>query len=181
VPFDDCPNLGVGRPYSSSPLYSWPALFLVSHAGVPLGLARSALDFTEELMARKDLTPGRSMRDDSQVQETIAMAEATIEAARCYVYGTLESLWATLCAGEKPSPRQRAHYRLMMTHAHQAAKQVIVTLYDLAATSAIFRSSPLDRNMRDILTSSQHRVVHPKMYRPAGRLILGLDPLELFF
>jgi alkylation response protein AidB-like acyl-CoA dehydrogenase len=181
VPFDDCPNLGVGRPYSSSPLYSWPALFLVSHAGVPLGLARSALDFTEELMARKDLTPGRSMRDDGQVQETIAMAEATIEAARCYVYGTLESLWATLCAGEKPSPRQRAHYRLMMTHAHQAAKQVIVTLYDLAATSAIFRSSPLDRNMRDILTSSQHRVVHPKMYRPAGRLILGLDPLELFF
>jgi hypothetical protein len=24
-------------------------------------------------------------------------------------------------------------------------------------------------------------VVHPKMYRPAGRLILGLDPEELFF
>jgi len=181
VPFDDCPNLGMGPPYSSSPLYSWPALFLVSHAGVPLGLARAALDFVEELMARKDLTPGRSMREDGQVQETIATAEATVEAARCYVYRTLEDLWATLCAREKPSPRQRAHYRLMMTHAHQAAKQVIVTLYDLAATSAIFRSSPLDRIMRDILTSSQHRVVHPKMYRPAGRLILGLDPEELFF
>jgi hypothetical protein len=35
--------------------------------------------------------------------------------------------------------------------------------------------------MRDIFTSSQHRVVHPKMYCPAGRLILGLDPEELFF
>lgn len=181
VPFDDCPNLGSGPPYCRDPLYSWPALFLVSHAGVPLGLARSALDFIEELTSRKELMPGQALRKDGQVQETIAIAEATIEAARCYVYRTLEGLWATLCAGEQPAPRQRAHYRMMMTHAHQAAKQVIGTLYDLAATSAIFRSSPLDRNMRDILTSSQHRVVHPKMYRPAGRLILGLDPEELFF
>ncbi len=181
VPFDDCPNLGSGPAYITGPLYSWPALFLVSHAGVPLGLARSALDFVEELSARKELTPGLALRQDGQVQETIAKAEAAIEAARCYVYRTLENLWATLCAEEKPSPRQRAHYRLMMTHAHQTAKDVINILYDLAATSAIFRSSPLERNMRDILTSSQHRVVHPKMYRPAGRLILGLDPEELFF
>ncbi len=179
VPFDDCPSLG--RPQCADPLYSWPPLFLVSHAGVPLGLARSALDFVEELSTRKELMPGRPMREDTQVQETIATAEATIEAARCYVYRTLEDLWATLCAREKPAPRQRAHYRLMMTHAHQTAKNVIGTLYDLAATSAIFRSSPLERNMRDILTSSQHRVVHPRMYRPAGRLLLGLDPEELFF
>jgi alkylation response protein AidB-like acyl-CoA dehydrogenase len=181
VPFDDCPSLGSGPASIPGPLYSWPALFLVSHAGVPLGLARSALDFVEELSARKELTPGTALRADGQVQETIAKAEASVEAARCYVYRTLENLWATLCAEEKPSPRQRAHYRLMMTHAHQTAKDVINILYDLAATSAIFRSSPLERNMRDILTSSQHRVVHPKMYRPAGRLILGLDPEELFF
>jgi alkylation response protein AidB-like acyl-CoA dehydrogenase len=181
VPFEDCPNLGQGQPHCSSPLYSWPALFLVSHAGVPLGLARSALDFVEELTTRKEVMPGRPMRDDAQVQETIASTEASVEAARCYVYRTLEDLWATLCAGERLSTRQRAHYRLMMTHAHQTAKYVINILYDLAATSAIFRTSRLERNMRDILTSSQHRVVHPKMYRPAGRLILGLDPEELFF
>lgn len=181
VPFDDCPNLGAGPPHCVDPLYSWPALFLVSHAGVPLGLARSALDFVEELSLRKESMPGRPMRDDGEVQSAIGNAEAAVGAARCYVYGTLEDLWATLNAGEKPSPRQRAHYRLMMTHAHQTAKDVINRLYDLAATSAIFRSSRLERIMRDILTSSQHRVVHPKMYRPAGRLMLGLDPEELFF
>jgi len=55
-----------------------------------------------------------------------------------------------------------------------------VMCFDLAATSAIYRSHPLDRLMRDILTACQHGVVHPKMYRPAGRLLLGLesgDPL----
>ena len=35
--------------------------------------------------------------------------------------------------------------------------------------------------MRDILTACQHRVVHLKTYRPTGRLLLGLDPEELFF
>jgi hypothetical protein len=69
----------------------------------------------------------------------------------------------------------------MMIHSHKIAKEVISVLYDLAATSAIFRTHPLDRQMRDILTACQHRVIHPKMYRPAGRMLLGLDPEEAFF
>ena len=52
---------------------------------------------------------------------------------------------------------------------------------DSIATSAIFQTHPLERHMRDILTACQHRVVHAKMYRPAGRLLLGLDPGDPFF
>jgi alkylation response protein AidB-like acyl-CoA dehydrogenase len=181
VPFEESPNMA-DPPHCPGPLYVFPPLFLVSHAGVPLGIARSALDFVEELSAHKEMMPSRRLlREDTQVQETVAWAEATLGAARSYVYSTLEDLWETLCRGDGPSPRQRAQYRLMITYSHQAAKQVVTTLYDTAATSSIFRTSPLDRNMRDILTACQHRVVHLKMYRPAGRLLLGLDPEELFF
>ncbi len=181
VPFEESPNMA-DPPQCLGPLYVFPPLFLVSHAGVPLGIARSALEFVEKLSAHKEMLPSRRLlREDTQVQETIAWAEATLEAARSYVYRTLEELWETLCRGDRPSPRQRAHYRLMMTYSHQAAKQVVSVLYDTAATSSIFQTSPLDRNMRDILTACQHRVVHLKMYRPAGRLLLGLDPEELFF
>jgi alkylation response protein AidB-like acyl-CoA dehydrogenase len=180
VPFEESTNMA--EPQCSGPLYSFPPLFLVSHAGVPLGIARGALDFMEELSAHKEQMPSRRLlREDTQVQETVAWAEATLEATRSYVYRTVEDLWETLCRGDRPSPRQRAHYRLMMTYSHQTAKQVVSALYDTAATSAIFQTSPLDRNMRDILTACQHRVVHLKMYRPAGRLLLGLDPEELFF
>lgn len=80
----------------------------------------------------------------------------------------------------KPSPRRRALYRIMLIDVHRVAKKVVSAMYDLAATSAIYRSHPLDRLMRDILTACQHGVVHPKMYRPAGRLLLGMesgDPL----
>ena len=181
VPFEDSPNMAE-PPHYPGPLYAFPPLFLVSHAGVPLGIAQGALDFIHELSAQKEMLPSHHLlREDSHVQETVAWAEASLGAARSYVYRTLEDLWETLTQGDKPSPQQRAHYRLMITYSHQAAKDIVSKLYDTAATSAIFRTSPLDRCMRDILTACQHRVVHLKMYRPAGQLLLGLKPEELFF
>ena len=181
APFEDSPDM-TKPPHCPGALYAFPPLFLVSHAGVPLGIARGALDFIEELSGQKEMLPSRHLlREDSQVQETVAWAEASLSAARSYVYSTLEDLWETLSRGDKPSPHQRTHYRLMITYSHQAAKDIVAKLYDIAATSAIFRTSPLDRCMRDILTACQHRVVHQKMYRPAGRLLLGLNPEELFF
>jgi hypothetical protein len=114
------------------------------------------------------------------VHEAVAVAEGALAAARSFTYSSLTELWDTLNRKEKLSPRQRALYRIMLIDVHRVAKEVITTMYDLAATSAIYRSHPLDRIMRDILTACQHGVVHPKMYRPAGRLLLGLeagDPL----
>jgi hypothetical protein len=70
---------------------------------------------------------------------------------------------------------------MMITYSHQAARELIAKLYDMAATSAIFRSGRLDRDFRDIMTACQHRVVHLKMYRPAGRLLLGLESEEPLF
>jgi indole-3-acetate monooxygenase len=180
VPLEESPSMAEPPRYRA-PLYAFPQMYLVSHAGVPLGIARSALDFVIDLSGRKETTPGKLLREDTRAQEIIAWAEAHLGAARAFVYGTLEELWATLIQGNKPTVRQRASYRLMITYSHQAAKQVISKLYDLATTSSIFRSGRLDRDMRDIVTACQHRVVHLNMYRPAGRLLLGLDPEEPFF
>jgi len=150
-------------------------------------LARAAIDAVIELASRKELAPdphklfgSRLLREESRVHEAIAVAEGSFAATRSFVYSSLTELWDTLSRGEKPSPHQRALYRIMLIDVHRVAKEVITAMYDLAATSAIYRSHPLDQIMRDILTACQHGVVHPKMYRPAGRLLLGLasgDPL----
>lgn len=163
--------------------YAFPPLFFVSLAGVPLGIARSALDFVEDLCVRKPSSmPGfKLLRDDPSIQETISSCEAQLSAARAYVYATLEDLWATLCAGDKPSPKQRAQFRMMITYSNDSAKWIIQVLDDAASTSSIFRSGRLDRDMRDIMTACQHRVAHLKMYRPAGRLLLGLESEEMLF
>ena len=171
---DDGEAPRAGPLYTISRRYFWfltPAFRSASPATRSTSSRRS-------LQQKKAIPSGQPMREDPTVQETIASCEAQLGAARSYVYSTLEDLWETLCKGDRPSPKQRAAYRMMMTYSHQAAKQLISTLYDTAATSSIFRSSRLDRDMRDILTACQHRVVHLKMYRPAGRLLLGLDPEE---
>ncbi|MGE0681111.1 MAG: acyl-CoA dehydrogenase family protein [Candidatus Binatia bacterium] len=186
VPFAESWSFAERPPYSG-PMYRFPPLFLVTHAGVPLGITRAAIDAVIELAQGKGLMPdphklfgSRLLRDESRVHEAIAVAEGSLAAARGFTYSTLTELWETLNRNEKPSPRQRALYRIMLIDVHRIAKEVVSSMYDLAATSAIYRSHPLDRLMRDILTACQHGVVHPKMYRPAGRLLLGLaagDPL----
>jgi alkylation response protein AidB-like acyl-CoA dehydrogenase len=168
-------------PQCPEPLYSMPQLFLVGHAGVPLGIARSAIDTVLELSTQKVMLPAqRLLREEGQVQETVAWAEASLGAARSYVYEVIDDLWQTLCRGEKPSPRQRSLFRVMMVYVHRIGKDVVEAMYDTAATSAVFQPNPLDRCMRDMLTACQHRVVHAKIYRPAGRLLLGLDPGDPF-
>jgi indole-3-acetate monooxygenase len=61
-------------PHTPGPLYAFPPLYLVSHAGVPLGIARSALDFVEELSMHKPSSMAgiKLLRDDPVIQETIA-------------------------------------------------------------------------------------------------------------
>jgi alkylation response protein AidB-like acyl-CoA dehydrogenase len=176
------------RPQCAGPLYRFAPLFLVPHAGVPLGIARAAIDSVAELASRKELMPdphklttSRLLRDDSRAHEALAIAEGSLASVRSFVYSSLEELWATLERGDKLSPRQRAMYRIMLITAHRVAKEVVTAMYDLAATSAIYRSHPLDRLMRDITTACQHGVVHPKMYRPAGRMLLGLEPGDPMF
>ena len=135
-----------------------------------------------DLSAHKMVLPTqRLLREEGQVQEAIAWAEAALGAARSYVFSTLAELWETLCRGAPLSPHQRALFRLAMVYVHRVAKDVVACMYDTAATSAIFQTHPPERHMRDILTACQHRVVQAKMYQPAGRLLLGLDPGNPFF
>jgi alkylation response protein AidB-like acyl-CoA dehydrogenase len=178
------PSGGMQR---TEPLYRYPPMFLVPHAGVPLGIARAAIDTVLELAGNKEAYPGAArtgrgptLADEGQTQEAVAIAEATLGGSRAFTYATIEELWDLMQRGERVPPRQRALYRIMMTHSHQQAKAVVGSMYDVASTSSIFRGNPLERLMRDILTACQHRMIHPKIYRPAGRMLLGMesgDPL----
>ena len=102
VPFEESWDFAE-RPQSSGPLYRFAPLFLVTHAGAALGLARAALDEVEELSQHKELMPDphelfgrRLLRDDSRAHETIAIAEGNLAAAPGFVYSSLEEIWSAL-------------------------------------------------------------------------------------
>lgn len=169
-------------PRHMGPLYALPAMFLFSHAPMPLGIARAVIDHLVDLSMTKRILPGsKFLKDQGDAQEAIARAEAMLGSARSWAYDVLRDVWGTLCKGEAPSPRQRAMFRLSLVHATRVAKDVVSLMYDAAGSSAIQQSSPLDRLMRDILTVCQHRVVQPKMYRMSGAALLGLGVNDPFF
>ena len=141
--------------------------------GVPLGVARAALDHARETA----VAAGRS--DDYRTQITLADCEADFAATRNGVYGTLRRQHDVLAAGgtlDDLTPLERAALPLARRHAFRTARSIVSRLYDLAQTVAIFRSSPLDRWLRDTATMCQHVVAQDRILQTAGAHLLGGRP-----
>jgi alkylation response protein AidB-like acyl-CoA dehydrogenase len=166
----------------NGPLYVFRPLFLCAHLGVPLGIARGVLDAAIDACKSKRLPPdGQLLRDEPKTQEAIARAETMLAAARAYAYGTLNDLWEILRSGKQPDPHLAAAFRTSKVHAYDVARQVTSSMMDVLATSAVSRQSVFDRALRDLATAAQHRQLHPRLYLPAGRIFLGLDPADPSF
>jgi alkylation response protein AidB-like acyl-CoA dehydrogenase len=110
------------------------------------------------------------------VQAKVAQAEALVGSGRAYVREALRDLWETVCGGDRPSPGQRAVYRIAIAQAMANAVQAVDLLYSLGGATAIYAASRLDRCLRDVHTAAAHVWVAPDNYELAGRLLLGLDP-----
>src|SRR5262249_48341752 len=106
----------------------------------------------------------------------VARAEALIGSGRAYVREATRDTWETVSRGERPSPEQRAVFRLAVAHAMDNAVEAVDLLYRLGGASSIYATSRLDRCLRDVHTAAAHVWVAPDTYELAGRLLLGLDP-----
>ncbi len=110
------------------------------------------------------------------IQAKVAQAEALVGSGRAYVREATRDTWETVCRGERPSPEQRAVYRLAVAQAYANAVQAVDLMFNIAGASAIYATSRLDRCLRDVHTAAAHVWVSPDTYELAGRLLLGLDP-----
>ena len=177
-------TFNLARPVSrrQRPLYALPSLFLSNLPGVPLGIARSAIDTLLELVGRKPVMFGTNMLgEEAHIQAAVGQAEALFGSARSYLFEVMGELWETLCAGDPLSPRQRARYRLSMTHLTGSCVRAVALMYKAGGGSSLYATHPLDRHFRDIHTLNQHVIVSQKTYQSAGRMFLGLEPGEPFF
>ena len=74
--------------------------------------------------------------------------------------------------------RQRALVRLACSHACQEAIRAVEFVHQAAGTSANAEGSAIGRARRDVAVVAQHIMVAPQFIEDAGRVLLGLDPLE---
>ncbi len=165
-----------GRP---GPL-AQPDAFTRSMCGVPLGVARAALDHAREIaLARVDRMTGVAWKDSFRVQVTLAECEADYNASRSGVYASMNRQWEVLAAGgtlDDLTQDERAASPLAWLHAFRTSRSIVNRLYDLLQTWSINRSSPMDRWLRDTTTMCQHLIAQDRILQSAGAYLVGGEP-----
>ncbi|MEX2246508.1 MAG: acyl-CoA dehydrogenase family protein [Dehalococcoidia bacterium] len=184
VPEDRTVPFLTSGPVQPGPLYHFPMIgFLaLTIAPVATGIARRAIDELVDL-ARKKVPTGRgtTLRERPVAQQEIAKAEAEVRAGRAFLYEAAGDAWNTLSAGGRLTAEQRASVRLACAHATVCAKRAVEAAYQLGGGSALYETSVLQRQLRDIFAATQHIVLAETNYETAGQVIMGLDisPLTL--
>ncbi|MFE4667286.1 acyl-CoA dehydrogenase family protein [Streptomyces sp. NPDC056716] len=156
-----------------------PEVHMRNMPGVPLGVARAALDWVREQVLAKSPAGGGGWADNWRVQVTLAECEADFNATRSAVYGAMRRQWEVLeTTGtlDALTPEERAALPLSRLHAFRTARSIVLRLYDLMQTAAIYKPGPLDRWLRDTMTMCQHVVAQDKILQSAGAHLLGGRP-----
>jgi alkylation response protein AidB-like acyl-CoA dehydrogenase len=170
-------SFSFAEPKRSGTLWARPDASLRKMAGVPLGVARQAIDQAQAvLLEKRHRLSGVSFKQAAVVQAGIAEAEMLLGGARAYVYAALETQWQLLEQNQPLTDRQRADVWLSRLNAFQVARDVTRLLYDLVGADSIYTCrSSLDRNMRDAQTMCQHMVGQRKGLADIGSLLMGVD------
>ncbi|AEA60185.1 acyl-CoA dehydrogenase family protein [Burkholderia gladioli] len=169
-----------GAPTVDEPLYRYPTVAYAAQvlAVVNLGLARAALDVTNEMSGGRRTTTGApQLADRAYYRIELAKAEAQLRSARAFFYDATHSVWASIQAGNPATPDQISLLRLAATQAAREGADVVYRAYRLGGTMAIYRTHPLQRLLRDSLVVTQHAFLGEGNYDGAGAVFVGTQPI----
>jgi indole-3-acetate monooxygenase len=156
------------------PLYKLTtnAVFSLGFAATSLGVARATLDAAIDL-ARSKIPQGLSaMRENNAVQGQIGRTEATLRAARAYLYSTAAEVWRDLERGEAVTEAHRIAIRIAATWTIHQSAAVVDTAYHMSGATAVFASNPFERRFRDMHAIAQQIQARDTHYEDAGKAIL---------
>lgn len=176
VPVAHSYSIATDRPWADAPLYKMPYFgFLATGVGaVALGNARAALDDVIELATQKKaMGHARTLAERGGVQAGLAEAEAEWRSIHAFYWQTLRDIWAAVERGADMTPERRADLRLISTHAVRRAVTVVRIAHDIAGGTSVYKTSAIQRRLRDAETMTQHMIANAATYELAGRVMLG--------
>ena len=168
----------------SGTLYKLPIYSRLAYnkVGVATGIARAAMThFINLASMKKPRASSVQLQHRVDAQRAVSEAERLVGSARSYVFETISDLWDTVDRGDTPSARQRALVQLSCSGAANESVKAVEMLYSSAGASANFKSSPLERDLRDVLVVRQHIMVSPQFSEAIGRVLLGMDSGSFLF
>jgi alkylation response protein AidB-like acyl-CoA dehydrogenase len=159
------------------PLYrmSTNMVFSMGFAATSLGVARATLDAATDLARGKTPQGLKAMRDNNAVQGLIGRTEATLRAARAYLYTTAGEVWRDLSRGDAITEQHRIALRIAATWTIHQSASVVDTAYRMAGATAVFNANKFERRFRDMHAIAQQIQARDTHYEDAGKAILSAN------
>jgi alkylation response protein AidB-like acyl-CoA dehydrogenase len=159
------------------PLYklSTNMVFSMGFAATALGVARATLDAAIELARGKTPQGLKAMRENNSVQGLIGRTEASLRAARAYLYATADEVWRDLACGDPITEEHRVALRIASTWTIHQSASVVDTAYHMAGATAVFAANKFERRFRDIHAIAQQIQARDTHYEDAGKAILSAN------
>src|SRR5436190_5756367 len=159
------------------PLYkmSTNMVFSMGFAATSLGVARATLDAATDLARGKTPQGLKAMRDNNAVQGLIGRTEATLRAARAYLYTTAGEVWRDLSRGDALTEQHRIALRIAATWTIHQSASVVDTAYHMAGATAVFSANKFERRFRDMHAIAQQIQARDTHYEDAGKAILSAN------
>jgi alkylation response protein AidB-like acyl-CoA dehydrogenase len=156
------------------PLYrmSTNMVFSMGFAATSLGVARAMLDAATDLARGKTPQGLKAMRDNNAVQGLIGRTEASLRAARAYLYTTAGEVWHDLSRGDTITEQHRIALRIAATWTIHQSAAVVDTAYHMAGATAVFSANKFERRFRDMHAIAQQIQARDTHYEDAGKAIL---------
>ena len=148
-------------------------------AGVPLGIAKGALQaFQERLAGQLRASNFRGASERVAAHFRLAESAAEVDAAELMVLRDCEEMEHKAAAGQEASLAERGRYRRDAAFAFHTCARAVARLLPAAGAHAIFHEGSLQRAMRDTQVLATHMVADWDMGRESyARALLDL-PVE---
>ena len=163
------------------PKFVVPVLYAsIQGAGaLALGIAQGAVDLCLELaQAKQPAGTTALLREWPMFQGRAAEAVALVRSARAWLYASVQQSWESLRVQGQVSLAERADLLLAAANATRSAAAAVDIVFTASGATANYRRSLLQRALRDIHAVTQHIGTAPLQYESAGRMLLGLPPLN---
>lgn len=176
VPADHSYSIFADKPWAEGALYTMPyfGLLAVCVAAVALGNARAALDYFHGLAQTKTAQGHKGvLSGNKRVQGALAESEARWRSVDALFWQQLDQAWQRALQGQPMDPVAQAELRLGATFAVRTCVDVVRQVHDLAGGSSVYRSSPIQKHLRDAETMTQHMITNAATYAMVGQVMLG--------
>jgi alkylation response protein AidB-like acyl-CoA dehydrogenase len=161
-----------------TPLFRYPlaSRLCYNKVGVATGIARSAIaEFVALAKEKVPFTTRHTLAERPHAQLAAAEADVLLGSGRAFLLELVAAIWADVCAGRPPAMELRVRQRLAASHAVESAVRAVELVHRSAGATANFRSSPLERQFRDVHVVRAHTTVNTTVYESAGRALLGRE------